>query len=458
MIVRNLGVVNVISTDVLSFEAKLQLVARIADSSLFRKSPRLREFLLYTGDCTARNRLADVREQVIAEKVFQRSQYQDFQDSIVRAEARNLRKRLEKYFETEGLSESVVVTMPKGGYALAFEPRLSGWEPSSEVIPLAETAASLEIEEHKPSSLPIPVSGGAHRAQSSTYILKSVILLFGFLTVLFGALAIRWYPGATAGAKVPVTKMDALPFSALFDSQRETIIVTSDTAFLQISELEGRRLSLDDYLVRAYGNLANDYPPDLIQRLNRAQFTDGSEVTIAGLIMSRYASFLQRTFLRSGRQLTLSDFKDHNIVLLGSPISNPWVDLYSSQFNFQFDFDSKGGIKFRNRSPRAGEAPMYPSGQGDESNRTYAQVAFLPNPAADSGSVLLLAGTTAEATAAAGEFVLNEAQMAKTLKRIGLDPKGSPRYFELLLRATTFIGGDTHSEVIGYRLHPYSVP
>ena len=243
----------------------------------------------------------------------------------------------------------------------------------------------------------------------------------------------------------------------MFDNKQDTFIVTSDTAFLQIAELEGRRLTLNDYLVRAYPGIPHLFPPNLIQDWNRSQYTDGAETTIAGLIMKRNAASLQRTFLRSGRQVALADFKNHNVVLLGSPISNPWAELYANRLNFQFDFDTKCGIKFWNRSPHKGELPTYPGPQDDKLNRTYAQVAFLPNTSPDSGSVLLLAGTTAESTAAAGEFLLNESGLAKTLKKIGIDPAGPPCYFEIFLRATTFVGGATQSEVIADRLHPYSM-
>jgi hypothetical protein len=245
-------------------------------------------------------------------------------------------------------------------------------------------------------------------------------------------------------------------FSALFDNKQDTLIVTSDTAFLQIAELEGRRLTLNDYLMRAYPVIPHLFPPAPIHDLNRSQFTDGTETTIAGQLMKRNAGFLQRTFLRSGRQVALADFKSHNIVLLGSPVSNPWADLYADQLNFRFDFDSKCGITLRNRSPHAGEAPMYPAPQDNELNRSYAQVAFLPSTSPDGGSVLFLAGTTAEATGAAGECGLSEARLVRALKKMAMDPKGPPRYFEILLRATTFVGGATQSEAIAYRLRPYS--
>jgi hypothetical protein len=433
----------VVSTEGLTIEAKRELIARVAESDLFQKSPRLREFLLYSGDCTLDNRLADVREQVIAEKVFQRkAQDYDAQDSIVRAEARNLRKRLEKYFETEGWLEKYLITMPKGGYALSFEPRPGRSSPGLESVPL-------NILDNLPDSQSKP----AHPKKRALW----PTIFWASLTV-FGAAALAFLirgNNANIGEQNTATAAAALPFSALFDNKQEIYIVTSDTAFLQISELSGHRLTLNDYLMRSYPEGSRALPSDLIQLLNRAQFTDATETAIAGLIMRRNAKFLQRSYLRSGRQLGLADLKTHNIVVLGSPISNPWADLYADQLNFEFELD-KGLIRFRNRSPHPGEAPVYPAAGDAELNHAYAQLVFLPSTSPDGGNVLLLAGTTAESTAAAGEFLLSESDLPKALKVMGIDPSGPPKYFEILLRASTFMGGATRSEPIAYRLHPYS--
>ncbi len=113
-----------VATEFLTANGKRELIGRVADSDLFRRAPKLREFFLYVADCTLENRFDDVRGQAIAEKVFHRTlDHYDVGDTIVRAEARNLRKRLENYFITEGAGEPFVVVMPKGGYSLAFRPR-----------------------------------------------------------------------------------------------------------------------------------------------------------------------------------------------------------------------------------------------------------------------------------------------------------------------------------------------
>src|SRR5579875_959416 len=144
--------------ELLNAAEKRDLIGRIMRSSLFRKAPRVSEFLLYVAECSIENRLDDVREHVIAEKVFHRGSDYDLQDGIVRAEARNLRKRLETYFKTEGKEEPVIVIMPKGGYSLVFERRAAECDADASVETsdilhyTATTAAASPAETDRPAN------------------------------------------------------------------------------------------------------------------------------------------------------------------------------------------------------------------------------------------------------------------------------------------------------------------
>ncbi|HPQ17410.1 MAG TPA: hypothetical protein PLP04_19430, partial [Bryobacteraceae bacterium] len=129
----------------ISLQKKRELVARVANSSYFQKSPRLRSFFLYVAECTLENRLEDVREVQIAQHVFHRkADYNPGQDNIVRVEARSLRKRLELFFANEGKDETMIISMPKGSYALTFEPRSQQQqlEAPPEEVPAATQAGS----------------------------------------------------------------------------------------------------------------------------------------------------------------------------------------------------------------------------------------------------------------------------------------------------------------------------
>jgi hypothetical protein len=197
------------------------LIGRIAASMLFQKAPRLRDFLLYAADCTLENRLADVRESVIAERVFNRRlELQGGQDSIVRAEARNLRKRLETYFETEGRDESWIVTMPKGGYALAFDPRSP--QSAGEVSPSPQPTPAEPF-------LQKPVD---HHARLIRYYRKACLALI-LMAAATSTLAWHWRSAERKLAGELYVEPPLFPFSALVGQGREMLIINTWRAVIR---------------------------------------------------------------------------------------------------------------------------------------------------------------------------------------------------------------------------------
>lgn len=432
------------TSELKSAESNRQLIRRIAASSHFQKAPRLREFLLFVADCTLSGRLDDAREQSIAENVFKRKSDYAAQDSIVRAEARNLRRRLETYFAIEAPDEPVVVVMPKGAYTLVFQPRVV--EECREVAP-ANSGNGIGITELVPSAtaLIIPVHEGtvSQIGALKRYRLLCVGLLVS--TIAFGALAGFAILNNASLRADQHQVAHGLPFSALFGNGKDTFIVTSDTALLQVYSATKRGISLDEYITRSYADVPGTFPSSQVRR---GEYTDGQEMVIAEAMLQHNAPFLFHTFMRSGHQLQLSDFKSHNVILLGSRLSNPWAALYEDNLDFQADLDLRtSDVMIRNVAPRGSERPIYSC---CENNHSYARIAFVPN-SPGLAPALLVAGVSAESTAAAGEFVLDEARMDKALRAIGINPAGPPRDFELLLKVTAFVGGATQSEVIASR-------
>jgi hypothetical protein len=91
----------------LGVDERRALIDRIAASAQFRRSARLREFLLYVGGQSLKDGCPDIHEQEIGAKVFGRSStYDRSQDNIVRVTATELRKRIELYFASEGAHET----------------------------------------------------------------------------------------------------------------------------------------------------------------------------------------------------------------------------------------------------------------------------------------------------------------------------------------------------------------
>src|SRR5205085_7497335 len=96
-------------------EERRALLQRVLWSRPLERSGRLREFLTYVCDRSLNEPGAEIHEQEIGEQVFGRPRgYDTTQDNIVRVTASQARKKIDQYFAQEGLSEPVILEIPKG--------------------------------------------------------------------------------------------------------------------------------------------------------------------------------------------------------------------------------------------------------------------------------------------------------------------------------------------------------
>src|SRR5579862_7911573 len=98
----------------------------------FVRNERLSRFLRFIIERHLEGRDRELKESVIGTEVFGRKpDYDPKHDPIVRTEARRLRVRLSEYYEGAGASDSVVIELPKGGYAplICAKPRSAGHRP-----------------------------------------------------------------------------------------------------------------------------------------------------------------------------------------------------------------------------------------------------------------------------------------------------------------------------------------
>jgi len=90
---------------------------KILSSSTFIRSKRLGRFLRFTVEQCLEGRQGALKEYLVGVEVFNKLETFDPRiDSIVRVEARRLRSKLEKYYQTEGRDDSVVIQFRKGSY------------------------------------------------------------------------------------------------------------------------------------------------------------------------------------------------------------------------------------------------------------------------------------------------------------------------------------------------------
>ncbi len=407
------------------------LVARILASSYFRNSPRLCELLKFLIQETAEGRGDQLHEQVIGCNVFGRQPgYSSNDDNIVRVQMRQLRLKLQAYFSERGAAEPVLLTIPKGSYVPVFS---------------AHVVEGLGYEVQPPDAAP-PGSGNpaAHRRRP-------------FLVLAIALAALAGVSLLAALVRHPEAAPDADPlFARLFDAAHPTHIVVADSCFELVQSLTGKSLSIDQYMRRDVSPIYEGASPDMrkaIERLLSRQFTSIVDSSVAATILRLSEERGPRVAIKYARDLQLRDLKMAHVVLLGSKRSNPWVQLFEPHMNFTIEQEA-GAPVIRNRSPRRGEPSIYQGGSASGVAEGYSVVAFLPNLNRD-GNVLIIAGTTMNATEAAGEFITNPARSAAFLQSLSAESRSSGvPYFEALLKTSSMAGVAKAGSLVTHRLIP----
>ncbi|WP_035201267.1 tetratricopeptide repeat protein [Agrobacterium tumefaciens] len=123
-------------------------LSRILHSKTFENSERLRKFLNYIVTETIEGREDKLKSYSIGIEVLNRnSDFDTTHDGIVRTTANRLRAALEKYYQTEGRDDPIVISLPKGRYLPVFIDKLSAPENKShDVEPVSRTAPSIGVE------------------------------------------------------------------------------------------------------------------------------------------------------------------------------------------------------------------------------------------------------------------------------------------------------------------------
>ena len=163
----------------------------------------------------------------------------------------------------------------------------------------------------------------------------------------------------------------------------------------------------------------------------------------------------ERTFIRYARDLQMADLRGANLVIIGARRSNPWVELFDKNNNFQGLYSTALSDYVLNKSPRANESKTYAQ-TGIET--AYALISLVPGITGDE-NVLLVGGTTTPGTEGAANFLFSRSFEDFLGKAV--DPnRGHIRHFEVLLKISSTAGSAQRPQVIApphsLRLNPRS--
>jgi hypothetical protein len=424
----------------LQTDERWQLVQRIVSSPHFQKSTRLRELLQYIVEQTLHGNAHELTEQHIGNALFHKpSDYSPLEDSSVRVHVRQLRLKLHEYFNEDGRNEPIILEIPKGSYAPVFR-----------AAQRAEAApAALEPKA-------IPALAWPNRAMLPW-------ALCALLTILCGGFGYRGLAHrATAVAPAPASL--SWPFSQIFDTRHQTIIVVADSNYGMARILASQPGSLDQYLHREFLQgpeaskigAANSRLSEYLSNSTLTSFADVADV----VALYRMAGPLQtQVLVRYPRDLRLRDLDHNNYVFIGSPGSNPWVTLLQDKLNFR---ETEGVVgnsvkAFVNKNPLPGELAQYEGLRWTGTmGEDYATISLLPNATHD-GSVLVLQGLQQEGTEAAGRFLADEENQRQLMSALHISTPESHSqniWFEALIRSRTVSGAPNTTTLVAVRRIP----
>ena len=428
-----------------ALEANWALLERVIASVQLHRAPRLREFLSYVGHRSLKDGCSHVHEQEIGVEVFGRPEgYDTSVDNIVRANASELRKRIEAYFESEGLRETLLMEIPRGSYVPVFHARPVIAESTPEALVLAGQPLPATLKEILPA---------APAERQRRWMLPTLIAAAAVIVLLAAGCAALWVQNRTMHRSFYAwqdTPSLAAFWSEFLGTPQDTDIVMSD-AFIKMAEARaGTPFTLTDYASGSYITqlLAQEKNPEVRNILGAVATWRSSNEN--HLILARRILALdpagKNIHLYYARDYTADLIKQDNAILLGSRITNPWDSLFDSKLNFAIQLDSEGYSEIVNRAPAAGEQAAYT--RADPSG--YCVVAYLPNPG-ENGKVLLIEGTSVQATEACGDFLLSEDQLANFQKMLHVTKFP---YFEVLLKTSQVKDTSFTGTIQAYRTYP----
>lgn len=388
-------------------------VEQVLASRTLGRAQRLSAFLSYICEKSLKGCPEELTEQQIGIQVFDRPPgYSPGEDNIVRSAARQLRQKLTQYYETEAVAPAVRIDVPKGGYVAVFQ-----------MAPAIAAAG-------EPAPKPFRVGVRA--------LIGAVVLSAAF--ALAGAWVVASFQNRGSNHEF---------WRQIFSPGKETLVVVGDAGLNVFDNLARRQVMAGEYMSGRWLSQPQAATPDGYDwaPLAHRRYTTLADLNLVEQLY-RLPEFLPRTTsVRFARDIRIEDLKGRNVILAGSPITNPWSELIANRLNFYIQYDGQSNTIFvRNRNPRPGEKTSYQWTEHDPGHIGYAHIALTSNPDG-AGRLLLVEGTTMGGLNSATDFLMNGSRLRDALAHTG-SPDAT---HEFLLEAQMLDGSSPSGKVISVR-------
>lgn len=426
---------------------------QILESEQFRRSQRSRLFLKTIVEKALAGEYGSLKERILGIELFRRDPTFDTErDAVVRVAANDVRNRLQDFYKANP-GMRIQISLRAGHYVPTIEVRTETAPTTSNVTGVTPPPVTVpapgqtNVEPQLTTPLPERAIAPAHvvTRQYALTIIAVAALATILLVGAIGFWSLRRSKTPTGIAAVP-------PWSQLITPNKRLDIVLADANLVAATVMMNKNIPIEEYASHKFNYLPKG-EDQFGSYLNEIPLTTVSDAAIATRITELAAHAGSGVQILYSNRLEISALKgEEPLLLVGSSTSNPWVQLFNDRLNFQIvhKFDTGSDVCI-NRQPRSGEQTAYvPQRNPAGVSEGYALIALVPN-LTGKAKVLIIAGTSTEATEAAGEFVVNLNELSAALKSQGIqDPH--PQHLEFLIKTSFVSGSAAKSEVIASRI------
>ena len=442
--------------DTPSAEQRHQQVNRIIHSAAFRNASTLQQLFQFVADKAIVGTLDGLKEYTIGVEAFGRKQ--DFDpktDPIVRVQIHRLRQKLREYYEAEGSHDPVLIDIPKGHYLPRFESA-----PVPEIHHLAprlDTSNSVAQFEHKVEHAK-PEIPGKRRYLIRFFSNRGVIAIASI--VIFAAgfwVGNKRMRGAetVSGPELTQGKSDPVKvfWATFLGNDPAPIVAYPDAVFLlddsndlfrfRQGASDNRGALVDPHLPQRFAS-----NPSLVAKAGQLYYENGytgtGELEGAAMLAGLFGQMGIKPIIKSSRDVTPDDLKQHNVILFGSPFQNIAVAQLVTGGDFTFENPDSRREEWRaqivNAHPRANENATYHTERDPATQVLRADYSLISiQPGIVPGRYIAIMGgldtmgtegATLFATSRPGIEALSRALTASGES----SPKGEPPLFQALVR------------------------
>ena len=281
----------------MSIELEKAELQKILSSPQFRRATKLNRFLELVCQYKFQDRGQEINEYLIATEVFSKGpQFDPNEDSLVRVQAREVRRRLGEYYQNNGHTSKVILSLPLGSYCPVF------------------------TAEAEPQAIPVR---RAPPIRWAWMMLGITVLACAAILFATDRERHRLLQGVVSAAdRVPGRTMSpslSRLWVRFLDSEVPTVLVLSNPEVGDCAE--PRR--------------PQDTPDDCVE-----QYTGMGEAVAIHLITNIFRSARQTLIVKQSRMVNADDVKRYNLVLLGGKQVNVWTRRLGQDLNINASGDA----------------------------------------------------------------------------------------------------------------------